>query len=186
VFFPVRFRWTTRPAPTDTAPMSTRLVLEGRIEDCHGRALPGATVLVRHSDGSGTVRSGTRLAATGTADGDGRFLVTTVQAAPYRIPRGGPTGWFIAHEGWHPWRPAHLHVVVRAPGMCALSTRLYFRRDDWMRHGAPASSILDPRPGADGVDHAVHNFTLESAAQPTSTYSAYPTPSIASPPNVPA
>ncbi|RVW08471.1 catechol 1,2-dioxygenase [Prescottella agglutinans] len=186
MFFPVRFRWTTPPAPTTTAPTSRPLVLEGRIEDCAGRALPGATVIVRHSDGTGTVRAGTRLAATGTADRDGRFAVTTVQPAPYRIPRGGPTGWFIAHEGWHPWRPAHLHVIVRAPGMYSLSTRLYFRRDDWIRHGAPTRSILDPRPGADGTDRAEYHFTLEAATQPTSTYSAYPTPAIASPPNVPA
>ncbi|GAB2644477.1 catechol 1,2-dioxygenase [Prescottella soli] len=185
MFFPVRLSWTAAPAPIDETPTSSPLVLEGRVEDGAGRAVPGATVLVRHSDGAGTVRSGTRLAATGVADERGRFVVTTVQPAAYRIPRDGATGWFIENEGWHPWRPAHLHVIVRAPGMRSVSARLYFRRDDWIRHGAPTSSILDPRPGAGGIERAVYDFTLESATQPASTYSAYPTPSIAAPPNWP-
>jgi catechol 1,2-dioxygenase len=185
VFFPVRFIWTATPAPIDETPASTPLVLEGRVEDGAGRAVPGATVLVRHSDEAGTVRCDTPVAATGAADDDGRFVVTTVQPAPYRIPRDDATGSFVAHEGWHPWRPAHLHVTVQAPGMSPLTTLLYFRRDDWIRHGAPTSSILDPRPGADGIDRAMYHFTLAPVAQLASTYSAYPTPSIASPPNWP-
>ncbi len=188
MIFPLRFCSTAIPISTHSTfedVVGTPLVLEGRIHDETGRGLRGATLLVRHSDGAGTVRSGTRLAAACAADDHGRFVVSTVQPAPYQIRTNGPAGWFVANEGWHPWRPAHLLVTVKAPEMLTQTTRLYFRRDDWIRHGAPAWAILDPCQGADGVDHAVHNFTLESAAQPTSTYSAYPTPSIASPPNVP-
>ncbi|WP_430335309.1 carboxypeptidase regulatory-like domain-containing protein [Rhodococcus sp. ACT016] len=188
MIFPLRFHPTATPATAVCALMEiagTPLVLEGHVHDDAGRGLRGATVLVRHSDGSGTVRCGTRLAAACASDDEGRFAVTTVQPAPYQIRTDGPAGWFVAHEGWHPWRPGHLHVTVKAPDMRTVTARLYFRRDDWIRHDAPAWAILDPCPGADDVDRAVHDFTLAPAGQRTSTYSAYPTPSIASPPNVP-
>jgi len=145
------------------------LALEGRVHDDDGRGLGGATILVRHSDGAGTVRCGTRLAAACTADDDGRFALTTVQPAPYPIRTDGPAGWFIAHEGWQPWRPAHLHVTVKAPGMRTLTTRLYFQRDAWIRHDAPTWAILNPLLGADGVGRVVHDFALVHAPRRTST-----------------
>jgi catechol 1,2-dioxygenase len=109
--------------------------------------------------------------------------VTTVQPAPYQIPVEDPTGWFIVHEGWNPWRPAHLHVTVQAPGMRTATVRLYFRRDQWIGHGAPASAVLDPRPEHDGVDRAVHDFVLDHTSARTSAYTAEPTRSMASPSN---
>lgn len=175
MFFPLRFRPKATPAVVDTTRVNTvgtPLVLEGRIRDRLGRGLRGATVAVRHSDAAGAPRGDSRPAAVCSTDDNGHFVVTTVQPAPYQIPTDAVTGWFMAQEGWSPWRPAHLHVTVRAPGMRTVTARLYFRRDSWIRHDAPCGSILDPRPMADGVDRAVHDVVLERAVQRTSTYSA--------------
>lgn len=168
---PTRLR---SPAPHTTAfsparhPVGSPLVLTGRIHDDTGRGVRGVSVQVRRSDNGGTVRAGTSTVVTVTTDDDGCFTIATITPAPYQIPADGPTGWFIANEGWNPWRPAHLHVTVKAPRMRILTTRLYFRRDAWIRHDAPAKAILDPRPGVGGIDRATIDFTLERSTSPVS------------------
>ena len=75
---------------------------------------------------------------------DGRFEIDTIQPAPYQIPHDGPTGKLIEAAGWHPWRPAHLHLIIRAEGHRTITTQLYFtggrlRSPDWhstLRHQA--------------------------------------------------
>src|SRR3712207_9033094 len=67
------------------------------------------------------------LRALVVADDEGRFEIRTIQPAPYQIPTDGPTGKLIEAAGWHPWRPAHLHLIVSAPGHRAITTQLYFR-----------------------------------------------------------
>ncbi|MFC9518713.1 carboxypeptidase regulatory-like domain-containing protein [Nocardiaceae bacterium NPDC056970] len=159
------FRFRTR-VPVDAAPTASPdptghpLLLTGRIQDRDGRPVRGATVQVRRSDCSGGAHAGT-AASWATTDDDGSYTISTTTPVPYQISTDGPTGWFIANEKWSPWRPAHLHVTVRAPRMRTATTRLYFRRDTWTRHDAPESAILDPSPGTDGIDRAVYDFVLE-------------------------
>ena len=38
-------------------------------------------------------------------------------AGAYPIPDDGPVGRMLAATGRHPWRPAHIHMIVRAPGL---------------------------------------------------------------------
>ncbi|MFE1406832.1 hypothetical protein ACFW5D_24865 [Streptomyces sp. NPDC058770] len=78
-----------------------------------------------------------------------------------------PTGRMIAAAGWHPWRPAHLHVMVRAEGHRQLTTQLYFaggaRVDDDVARATKPELIL--RPVADGEGGLVqrYDFVLERA-----------------------
>ena len=46
---------------------------------------------------------------------DGSFGFVAVRPTPYPIPADGPVGHMLAASGRHPNRPAHLHVIVRAP-----------------------------------------------------------------------
>jgi catechol 1,2-dioxygenase len=66
------------------------------------------------------------------ADDQGRYEFRTVMPAAYQIPHSGPVGRFLAAMGRHPWRPAHLHVKVSAPGHQLLTTMLYFQGDPWL------------------------------------------------------
>jgi catechol 1,2-dioxygenase len=48
--------------------------------------------------------------------GDGTYGFVAVRPVPYTIPDDGPVGAMLAATGRHPWRPAHIHMIVRAPG----------------------------------------------------------------------
>ena len=47
---------------------------------------------------------------------DGSYAFRAVRPVPYPIPDDGPVGRMLAATGRHPWRPAHVHMIVRAPG----------------------------------------------------------------------
>src|SRR3546814_11293804 len=52
-----------------------------------------------------------------------------VCSSDLQIPTDGSCGKLIAAAGWHPWRPAHLHLKVSAPGYELITTQLYFPSD---------------------------------------------------------
>jgi hydroxyquinol 1,2-dioxygenase len=56
---------------------------------------------------------------------DGTFAFLAVRPVPYPIPDDGPVGKMLAATGRHPWRPAHIHMVVRAEGFQTLVTHIF-------------------------------------------------------------
>ncbi|HWI71343.1 MAG TPA: dioxygenase [Baekduia sp.] len=56
---------------------------------------------------------------------DGSYGFVGVRPTPYPIPADGPVGSMLAATGRHPWRPAHIHVVVRAEGHRSVTTHLF-------------------------------------------------------------
>jgi catechol 1,2-dioxygenase len=63
---------------------------------------------------------------------DGRFSFGTVRPVPYPIPDDGPVGRMLAATGRHPWRPAHIHFIVRAPGFRPLVTHVFDAASDYL------------------------------------------------------
>ena len=63
------------------------------------------------------------------SDADGSFLFKTSVAAPQPVVHDGPVGRLLHALAGPPWRPAHLHFTISAPGYERLVTQL-FRRDD--------------------------------------------------------
>lgn len=62
-------------------------------------------------------------------DNEGRYWFKSILAVPYAIPHDGPVGQMLDATGRHPWRPAHLHFMIKAPGYETLITHV-FRSDD--------------------------------------------------------
>jgi catechol 1,2-dioxygenase len=60
-----------------------------------------------------------------TADGDGAFWFRTVVPRWYPIPDDGPVGELLRATGRHPYRPAHIHFLVRADGYRAVATHVF-------------------------------------------------------------
>lgn len=58
-------------------------------------------------------------------DKDGSYAFLAVRPVPYTLPTDGPVGRMINATARHPWRPAHIHVVVRAPGHQTLTTHIF-------------------------------------------------------------
>jgi hydroxyquinol 1,2-dioxygenase len=56
---------------------------------------------------------------------DGRYAFLGIRPVPYTIPADGPVGEMLAATGRHPWRPAHIHIVVRSPGYRTLTTHIF-------------------------------------------------------------
>jgi len=60
-----------------------------------------------------------------TARDDGSYAFVAVRPTPYTIPDDGPVGRMLAATGRHPWRPAHIHMIVRASGFRSLTTHIF-------------------------------------------------------------
>ncbi len=151
----------------------TPLVFTGQIRDTAGEPLPGAELDLWHADSEGYysgfaphIPDG-NLRGVVVADDAGRFEVTTMEPAPYQIPTDGPTGELIEAAGWHPWRPAHLHLIVRAAGYRSITTQLYFAGGDWLNSDVAQATkpelVLAPEPQADGQLRQEYDFVLEPA-----------------------
>lgn len=146
------------------------LVLTGQVVSTDGTALPGAVVDVWHADAAGLYSGfgldgpdGT-LRARVLCDELGRFEIRTVLPAPYEIPKDGPCGALIAAAGWNAYRPAHVHVLVTAPGHERLISQLYLPDSDYLYNDV-ASAVKDElmlhaQDTGDGK-HASYDFVLD-------------------------
>ncbi|MGH3631507.1 MAG: catechol 1,2-dioxygenase [Sciscionella sp.] len=149
----------------------TPLTFAGQVRGTDGKPVAGAELDIWHADYQGYysgfaphIPDG-NLRGVVVSDGDGRFEITPVQPAPYQIPTDGPTGKLIAAAGWHPWRPAHLHLIVRAPGYRPVTTQLYFSGGEWLDSDVAEATkpelVINPRPQGDGGLRSEYDFVLE-------------------------
>ena len=53
-------------------------------------------------------------------------------AEAYPIPTDGPVGALIRATKRHPWRPAHLHFMIRADGYEPLTTHVFRSGDRYL------------------------------------------------------
>ena len=90
-------------------------------------------------------------------DSDGRYLFVGIKPVSYPIPDDGPVGQLLRSLGRHPYRPAHIHLLVSAQGFVPVTTHLFVRGDKYLDSDAvfgTKDSLV--------VDFVVHN-SLEEA-----------------------
>ena len=63
---------------------------------------------------------------------DGSYAFVGVRPVPYTIPDDGPVGAMLSATGRHPWRPAHIHMIVRAPGYRTLTTHIFDAASEYL------------------------------------------------------
>jgi hydroxyquinol 1,2-dioxygenase len=63
---------------------------------------------------------------------DGSYAFLGVRPVAYTIPDDGPVGRLLAATGRHPWRPAHIHLIVSAPGFETLTTHVFDDESDYL------------------------------------------------------
>jgi hydroxyquinol 1,2-dioxygenase len=68
--------------------------------------------------------------------GDGSYGFVAVRPTAYPIPHDGPVGEMLAATGRRPWRPAHIHLILRAPGHRSLTTHLFDAASDHLESDA--------------------------------------------------
>ncbi len=107
------------------------LLVRGRVTDLAGRALPGAVVDVWQNASNRLYavqdpgQEPDNLRGRFVATDDGRFEFRTIRPVPYPVPDDGPVGRLLKATGRHPWRPAHVHLMVSSPGHRTLTTHLF-------------------------------------------------------------
>ena len=69
------------------------------------------------------------------ADENGRFWFWSIKPAAYPIPHDGPVGKMLEAQGRHPWRPAHVHFMIAAPGHQTLVTHVFAAGDQYLDSG---------------------------------------------------
>jgi hydroxyquinol 1,2-dioxygenase len=63
---------------------------------------------------------------------DGSYAFVAVRPVPYPIPDNGPVGRMLNATGRHPWRPAHIHMIIRAPGYRTLTTHIFDTASEYL------------------------------------------------------
>ncbi len=63
---------------------------------------------------------------------DGTYAFLGVRPTPYAIPHDGPVGRMLDATGRHPWRPAHIHLIVRAEGHATVTTHIFDRASPYL------------------------------------------------------
>ena len=63
---------------------------------------------------------------------DGSYSFLAVRPVPYTIPDDGPVGRMLAATERHPWRPAHIHMIVRAAGYRTLATHIFDAASEYL------------------------------------------------------
>ncbi|MEU6697807.1 dioxygenase [Pseudonocardia sp. NPDC046786] len=150
----------------------TPFVLAGQVRGTDGTPLAGATVDIWHTDDEGWYSGFAEKPPAGnlrgvvTCDDEGRFEIRTRKPAPYTIPLDGPTGKLTLAAGWSPWRPAHLHLLVAAPGHRTVTTQLFFTGDEYLDSDVASATkpdlVLDPQPTGNGAEiRSDYDFVLE-------------------------
>lgn len=160
------------PLGADVSPglPGQKLYVEGTVRATDGGPLAGAIVGVWHSDDDGyydvqRYDAGGEVAmrARLRADQHGRFWFWTIVPRFYPIPHDGPVGRMLEAQGRHPFRPAHVHFMLRAAGHETLATHVFVDGDRYLDSdavfGVKTSLIraLEQRPpgrAPDGTERA--------------------------------
>jgi catechol 1,2-dioxygenase len=107
-------------------------VLEGRVLSADGTPLPGAELDVWQANDQGfydVQQPDAQPPGNGrglfTADQDGAYWFRTIVPTHYPIPTDGPVGTLLEATNRHPYRPAHVHFIVTAPGYRPLTTHIF-------------------------------------------------------------
>ena len=130
------------------------LYVDVSVTDPAGKPVGGATVDVWHSDDEGfydVQREGGELArrARFVTNDEGRLRFRTTTPAAYPIPDDGPVGEMLEATGRHPWRPAHVHFMISAPGFRRLVTHIFVDGDRYLDSDAVfgvKESLIDAFP----------------------------------------
>ena len=150
-------------------------VVRGCVKGLNGEAVPGAVIDVWQSDAQGNydvqydgldhaqargvLRSGP----------DGRFHFRSIVAEAYRIPEDGPVGDMLRATRRHPWRPAHLHFMIKAKGYESLVTHVFRNGDKWLDSdavfGVRQSLVADWVKQPDGSYSLDFDFVLNPCPQ---------------------
>jgi protocatechuate 3,4-dioxygenase beta subunit len=151
-------------------PAGEPLLVRGRVRSSSGAALPGAVLDVWQTAPNGLydvqdpAQPRWNLRGRFRTDESGAYAFRTVRPVDYPIPDDGPVGAMLAATARHPWRAAHIHAIVTAPGHAGVTTHIF---DSASAHltsdavfGVKGSLVRDFVPGPSGDLEVEQDFVL--------------------------
>ncbi|CAB3810035.1 intradiol ring-cleavage dioxygenase [Paraburkholderia fynbosensis] len=115
------------------------LLVRGTVRDPRGEPVAGALVETWHADDEGfydvqrsTGRAALDMRARVRTNENGCFWFRSIVPAAYPIPNDGPVGKMLDAQGRHPYRPAHVHFKLSAPGFETIVTHVFLDGDQYL------------------------------------------------------
>lgn len=119
------------------------MFIEGRILDTKGNPIEGAVIDVWQANDEGFydvqqkgLQPDFNLRGVFRTGADGRYWFRAVKPKFYPIPDDGPVGQLLRALGRHPYRPAHLHYIIKADGFETLTTHIFDPDDPYINSDA--------------------------------------------------
>jgi catechol 1,2-dioxygenase len=119
------------------------MYIEGRILDTSGKPITGAVIDVWQANDEGFydvqqkgIQPDFNLRGVFRTGEDGRYWFRAVKPKYYPIPDDGPVGQLLRNLGRHPYRPAHLHYIIKADGFETLTTHIFDPHDPYINSDA--------------------------------------------------
>jgi hydroxyquinol 1,2-dioxygenase len=144
--------------------------VRGKVRGLDGEAVPGAEIHVWQADAEGKYDvqrqdlPGHQARGVLQADAQGEYFFRSILAEAYPIPDDGPVGDMLRATRRHPWRPAHLHFMIQAPGYETLITHVFRDGDAYLDSdavfGVRESLIAEWKPQPDGSYLVEYDFVL--------------------------
>jgi hydroxyquinol 1,2-dioxygenase len=144
-------------------------VVRGSVRGLNGEPVAGAELHVWQADADGKYDvqyEAREHQARGVlhADAGGHYHFRSILAEAYPIPDDGPVGDMLRATKRHPWRPAHLHFMIKAPGYETLITHVFRNGDAYLDSdavfGVRQSLVADWVKQADGTYLVEYDFVL--------------------------
>ncbi len=134
-------------------------MVSGKVTGENGTPAKGTVLALWQNAGNGLYaqqdkeQKATNYHARLTVAADGSFAFSTVRPVSYTVPDDGPAGDMLRVLGRDAWRPAHLHMIVHAPGHRPLITEFFPEDDKYLDRdavfGVRAGLVLPFRRVAD-------------------------------------
>jgi len=140
------------------------VVVMGRVLSTDGSPIPNALLDVWETDENGLYEQqdpeqpDMNLRGKFLSDREGRYCFVGIKPVSYPIPDDGPVGQLLRALGRHPFRPAHIHLLISADGFVPVTTHLFVKGDAYLDSDAvfgTKDSLV--------VDFMRHDSTEEAA-----------------------
>ncbi len=113
-------------------------VVMGRVLSTAGTPIPAALLDVWETGENGLYEQqdpqqpDMNLRGKFRTDGEGRYCFVGIKPVSYAVPNDGPVGQLLRALGRHPYRPAHIHLLVSAAGFMPVTTHLFVKGDPYL------------------------------------------------------
>jgi hydroxyquinol 1,2-dioxygenase len=113
-------------------------VVMGRVLSTDGTPIPEALLDVWETNENGLYEQqdpeqpDMNLRGKFRTDSEGHFYFVGIKPVYYSIPDDGPVGQLLRSLGRHPFRPAHIHLLISAEGFVPVTTHLFVKGDPYL------------------------------------------------------